>query len=307
MLKKLLLTCGFAVVLAAVLSFSLQHKAFAESPISVIVNNETADTDVQSYIKNDTVIVPLGVVQKLPNVSIAWNNSSKTITITNKSQKITLVPGQESVVVGSKKLTLPVAVSLEQGRVMVPLRFISEAAGAYVQWVPGKHTVYVAKASDALITRLSGSKLAEARAAAIEFPRIEALKSLAVSSQYADDLTDHYYFPEGEAGKFFIRTADYIRYYEITDNRSVLKWTATLDLEDQTSTSELSFLPFPVRIQDGKIPAISGKIAFFEYDYPKASTTFGMIDGKGQMTISGQKRSARIGFYDINGESSEAR
>lgn len=310
MVKKSIFALKWAIAMAAVISGSLllQQKTWAAAPISVVVNNEIADMDVPAYFQKDTVMVPLGVVQKLPGVSIAWNNATKTVTVQNKVQKVSLLPGQNIVTVGGKKVTLPAAVVLEKGRVMVPLRFISETAGAHVQWVPGKRTVYVAKASTLQNAKLASSKLWEARGAAIDLPRIDTLKSLAVSSQYEDDLTDHYYFPEGESKRFFVRTADWIRYYVVAENRSELKWTANLDLEqDKTTTSELSFLPYPILVQDGKLPATKGKVAFFEYDYSKASTTYGMIDGKGQMMISGQKRSASIGFYEIDGEASEKR
>jgi hypothetical protein len=301
MFKKIMTIIGCAAVLAAVLPLSLQQ-ASAASDISIVVNNETADTDVASYIKNDTVIVPLSVVQKLPNVSITWDNGTKMVTIQNQAQKVALVPGQQTVMVGDKKISLATPVSLEKGRVMVPLRFISETSGAFVEWVPSKRTVYVAKASADLKARLASPQLAVARAAAIDLPRIEGLKPFAVSSRYEDDLTDYYYFVEGESGKFFVRVADFIRYYEVEGQRSVLKWTAKLDLENSSQPAVLTFLPFAAIQQDGKLPAINGKIAYFQYDYLKASTTYGMIDGKGQATVSGQKRSSGIQIYEINGE-----
>ncbi|MRN53752.1 stalk domain-containing protein [Paenibacillus monticola] len=77
--------------------------------ISINVNKDRIETDATSYIDHGTTIVPLNVIQKIPGISIVWDNSNKTVTIVHDSKIIKLVAGHNSATIGSNKVKLPVA------------------------------------------------------------------------------------------------------------------------------------------------------------------------------------------------------
>lgn len=134
-------------VLLLILLSGTALAAPASAPtISVEINNSTISTDMPPYLTQGTTMVPLNVVKHIPGITVAWNNDTKTVTIGRSGEIITLVAGQKNALIGSKPTALPVASVLLKGRVMVPIRFIAEAADAHVAWNAATRIVYVAKA-----------------------------------------------------------------------------------------------------------------------------------------------------------------
>ncbi|MEC0168239.1 stalk domain-containing protein [Paenibacillus graminis] len=75
----------------------------ASSAIEIQMNNRTVETECCPvyYQRNNHGSLASG--QKTPDISIQWNNSSKTVTITREGATITLVAGQKTAKVGNKK------------------------------------------------------------------------------------------------------------------------------------------------------------------------------------------------------------
>ncbi|MFM9279277.1 copper amine oxidase N-terminal domain-containing protein [Paenibacillus jiagnxiensis] len=255
------------------------------SSIKVVVNNTTTLSD-EAYISNGATMVPLKTVQTLPGITITWDNKTKTVKMIRDGQKITLKVGQKDATIGSKKVTLPVASTLKNGRVMVPLRFISDSSGAYVSWNSKSQTAYVAKASEELQKKYSSNNIAASRGAAIDLPQISNLKEFIPEG--VENLNTNFYFPEGKFDSFFITEMDVISYYKINNDRRELVWTARFNpnVEDH---SGLFFLPYKIIEQDGKMPSIQGRVAHFDFMAAIAEFRYEMIESNGQSTELGQK------------------
>jgi len=284
-----------------VLSFSIfvlaAGTAMAASPkIEIIVNNTYVDTDVAPYIKGGTTMVPLNVVQQIPGITVKWDNTSKTVTIVQNGEFVKLKAGEKTATVGSKKVALVVASSLEKGHVMVPLRFIAEAAQAHIIWNSDTRTIYVAKASDALTTQLASTNLAEARSAAFEYPRVSLLQNLNFTSDESQN--QDYYFPEGKSNQFYILGGNGISYYEIVGNHSEQLWTAKLDKSTKSSNG-LFFLPYKLTKQDGEVPSLNSRVAFYHRMPHIMEASYGFIETDGQTTLLGQKGMELDRFFEI--------
>lgn len=151
--------------------------------ISVELNNSTISTDMPPYLTQGTTMVPLNVVKHIPGITVAWSNATKTVTIDRSGVIITLVAGHKTALIGTKQAALPVASVLVNGRVMVPIRFIAEAADAHVAWNAATRIVYVAKADEALITQLQSANLGKHVQQHFIFPASARLsKSLSLMS-----------------------------------------------------------------------------------------------------------------------------
>ncbi|MNI35711.1 hypothetical protein D3C73_897460 [compost metagenome] len=61
---------------------------------------------------------------------------------------------------------------------MVPLRFIAEAADAYIGWNPYTRNVHVVKPTPEMIGKMKSSNLAEARQATLQLPTVRLLKPI---------------------------------------------------------------------------------------------------------------------------------
>lgn len=298
-LKRGFIGCLTVSLLIAGSALATGTVSAASTAIKISINGIYADTDVAPYITSGTTMVPLKVAQQIPGISVQWNNSSKTVTLTRDGETITLVAGQKTAKVGNKEVTLQAASTLKQGRVMVPLRFIAESTEAYVLWNPKQRVVFVAKSSEGLKEQLASSNLSEARTAALKFPIVSSLKALEfIPSEVGGNQS--YYFPEGKADQFFLTGGNSISYYEVVGNHSEEKWTATFNSD--SGSSGPFFLHRKITDQDGELPKITGRVVFYNFMGPIGEATYGFVESNGEVNTLGQQAMELNQFFDIPGE-----
>ncbi|MCK5849057.1 MAG: copper amine oxidase N-terminal domain-containing protein, partial [Caldisericia bacterium] len=104
------------------------------------VNEEEVTLDVAPYIKNDRTMVPIRFIAEALGAEVGWENATKSITITKDDITISIKIGsvealiKEEGVIGREKIILEAAPEIVSGRTFVPLRFVSEAIGASIDW-----------------------------------------------------------------------------------------------------------------------------------------------------------------------------
>lgn len=103
---------------------------------SASIASLTVPLDSPPFIRNNRTLVPIRFVSEAFGCKVQWEASSKKITISRFSDSITLWVGQKQALVNGQEVTLDVAPSLENSTTFVPIRFISEAFGAKVEWFP---------------------------------------------------------------------------------------------------------------------------------------------------------------------------
>jgi hypothetical protein len=111
---------------------TLQH------PVVAVDMNQVIFPDVQPYLDLEVsrVRVPVRFVAEQMGAMVTWDNDSQVVTITRDNLLIKLKVDDPNVEVNGKVITIDAPPRLlPPGRVMVPLRFISEAFGANVDWV----------------------------------------------------------------------------------------------------------------------------------------------------------------------------
>jgi hypothetical protein len=115
--------------------------ALAQSSATVVVNGQTVQFDQPPVEQNGRLFVPLrGVFERL-GASVVYSNGQ--INATSGGTTIQLQVGSTQAQVAGTPTTLDAPPFLEGGRVLVPLRFISQALGASVNYVSSSQTVYV--------------------------------------------------------------------------------------------------------------------------------------------------------------------
>lgn len=87
-------------------------------------------------VVNNRTLVPLRVVSELLGADVDWDQTSKTINITDTGTKISLTIGSVDASINDHIKTLDVPPSMLEGKTYVPLRFIAEALSADVGYVP---------------------------------------------------------------------------------------------------------------------------------------------------------------------------
>jgi len=134
------------ISLAGLALFAALADAQTDQPVRVVVDSEPINfPDQQPTETNGHVLVPLrGVFEKL-GASVDWNPSNQTITAKKRDRRVRLAIGQLDASVDDKPVHMDVPATLVGGTTMVPLRFVSEALGAYVTWNPAQHEVDITR------------------------------------------------------------------------------------------------------------------------------------------------------------------
>ena len=79
-------------------------------------------------------LVPLRFVGEALNISVNWDSATNTVTCQNSEIKVILPLDSDTAQVNGVITTLLAPPVIENYRTLVPLRFIGEAFGCYVDW-----------------------------------------------------------------------------------------------------------------------------------------------------------------------------
>lgn len=101
---------------------------------AVVVNDQTKVNDTAPILVEGVTMVPLRFVAENLNADVKWNNKAKKVLLTVEENVIELSVGE-----GSQEILL------QEGRTLVPLRYISEQLNAKVLWVPSTKEVQIVK------------------------------------------------------------------------------------------------------------------------------------------------------------------
>lgn len=183
---------------------SMTVSASANGDIKVYLNNEKVTFDTAPIIRNDTTLVPFRAIFEKLDVTVQWFADEKRVTAQNDNTVITLFIDDTQMDVNGKKITLLTPPIIYNNRTLVPLRAISEAVGAEVEWNEEARTIYIT-AQESSFDDWS-SKILELTNAEREKNGLNPLKwdnSLAeLAKEHCEDMINRDYFahntPEGK-------------------------------------------------------------------------------------------------------------
>jgi len=96
-----------------------------------------------ALVKGGHVYVPLRSMFEQMGANVSASADGKTITAAKTGASVSVTVGKSEVVIDGESRPLDVPPIVYKGIVLVPVRVISEALGAYVQWVPSRRVVVV--------------------------------------------------------------------------------------------------------------------------------------------------------------------
>jgi hypothetical protein len=105
-----------------------------------VVNSRTVSMDVPPAVIDGRTVVPVRFVAENMGAKVDWQGDTQTVQITLDGKEISLVIGQARPEEG-----LDVPAQIVNGRTLVPLRYVSEAFGAEVKWLPDTQSVEIVK------------------------------------------------------------------------------------------------------------------------------------------------------------------
>jgi outer membrane protein TolC len=119
--------------------------AFADSTsdITIKIDGQVQQFDPGPVIVHDRTLVPLRSVFEKMGATVSWDAPSQTVTITKNNTKIQISIDSPFAVINGFRKKLDEPAHIVDDRTMVPLRFVSEALGADVQWDATNRTVLI--------------------------------------------------------------------------------------------------------------------------------------------------------------------
>lgn len=122
---------------------SMTISASANEDIKVYLNNEELTFDVAPIIRDDSTLVPFRAIFEKLDMTVQWFEKEKRVTAQKDDTVITLFIDDTEMDVNGEKITLLTPPIIHNDRTLVPLRAVSEAAGATVKWDGETKTVYI--------------------------------------------------------------------------------------------------------------------------------------------------------------------
>ncbi len=131
-------------IIAAIVLGSVFFASVAQAGgVNLEVNKRLLEPEVAPKVINGRTLVPVRIIVEELGASVYWNGKKKTVSVLAYGKRIELVIGQEKATVDGEEVPLDAPALLDHGRTLVPLRFIGEALGARVGWIPETKTVTV--------------------------------------------------------------------------------------------------------------------------------------------------------------------
>lgn len=96
-----------------------------------------------ALVKDGTIFVPLRSMFEQMGATVSWDEASKSATAQKSGSSVQVTVGKNEVVINGESRPLDVPPEIYHGVVVVPVRVMSEALGAYVEWLPDRHICVV--------------------------------------------------------------------------------------------------------------------------------------------------------------------
>ncbi|MGE5472779.1 MAG: stalk domain-containing protein [Ignavibacteriales bacterium] len=115
-------------------------KEVGEKGIQLFVDGKAVDFskygNTSPVNKNGTTLVPIRVIADYLDADISYSSKNGKVTLIYKGKTIVLQENKKTATVNNKEIKVDTVVQNIKGRVMVPLRFVSEQFSKDVQWFP---------------------------------------------------------------------------------------------------------------------------------------------------------------------------
>ena len=122
-----------------------------DDEIKVMINNQLCIFDVEPKLINDRTMVPMRKIFEDVGAKVYWEEATQTVTAIRKvsdqygveETTVQLTIGSNKIKINGVESEMDVEAVEINGRTLVPVRFITEALGAKVEWEEGENLVKI--------------------------------------------------------------------------------------------------------------------------------------------------------------------
>lgn len=136
------------IILVFTLVCCLSQTVFAQQEtktVAVYVDGLPVSFDTQPQVRNGRTLVPLRAIAKALNIQVDWDGKKQIVTAKDADRTVVLQVGKKTAYVSGygKSFNLDAPPVIVKGRILIPLRFISEAFDCKVGWDSKKYEVRI--------------------------------------------------------------------------------------------------------------------------------------------------------------------
>ncbi len=107
----------------------------ASATPSLVVDGRPLALETLPITQNDHLLVPLRAVLESLHASVIWDPTNQEIHVSKGVNQVSLTIGGSIASFNGKGIEMGAPVQMVDGKVMVPLRFLSEAFGMTINWI----------------------------------------------------------------------------------------------------------------------------------------------------------------------------
>ena len=96
-----------------------------------------------AIVSHGSLMVPLRSMFEQMGATVSFDAATKAVTAQKEGAQVQVTLGKNEVIINGESRPLDVPPMMYKGTLMVPVRVISEALGAYVEWEPSQHLCVV--------------------------------------------------------------------------------------------------------------------------------------------------------------------
>lgn len=132
-----------SMILSSVVAAAQTESVSQQNEVKVIINGELQNFSQPAVKVNGRILVPLRSIFEKFGATVEWTQSSQVARATKGDSEVLVQIGNKTAYVNYKEVQLDVPAQTINGSTMVPLRFVSEAFGAKVEWDNDTNTVTI--------------------------------------------------------------------------------------------------------------------------------------------------------------------
>lgn len=181
------LVCALGVFVLS--TMSLGHDAPLLGPemasaaeIQLLVDGKPIATDVAPTIIDGRTLVPVRAVSESLQAQVAWHDDLRIVSVAKQNMVLTLQADKKEYQMNGRIHTLDVPLQIIDGRAMVPIRVISEAFGADVEWDGDAQRVLISMAGADVASTTSDQVLQQYGSIRIKHNRVNIRQAPNTSS-----------------------------------------------------------------------------------------------------------------------------
>lgn len=114
--------------------------------IGLVVDGQPLVLDVEPQVVQQRTLVPLRAIFETLGATVTWDQTTQTARAVKGSDTVQITLNSTTAYVNGVAQTLDVPAMAMDGRTLVPVRFVSEALQAKVEWLSDSQTVRITTA-----------------------------------------------------------------------------------------------------------------------------------------------------------------